>query len=46
MRRLLLSAFCVCAASAQIDSAKIVPAYSVAPSVFQIGQTPNVLLCN
>src|SRR6266550_1508007 len=46
MRRLLLLTLFACAASAQTDSqtSKIVPAYSVAPSVFQIGQTPNVLL--
>jgi Collagen triple helix repeat (20 copies) len=46
MRRLLLFTLFACAASAQTDSqsGKIVPAYSVAPSVFQIGQTPNVLL--
>jgi hypothetical protein len=46
MRRLLLSTLWICVASAQTDgqSDKIVPAYSVAPSVFQIGQTPNVLL--
>ena len=46
MRRLLLFILFVCAASAQTDSqsSKIVLAYSVAPSVFQIGQTPNVLL--
>src|SRR5713101_966891 len=46
MRHFLLSMLCVCAASAQTDSqnSKIMPAYSVAPGVFQIGQTPNVLL--
>ena len=46
MRCLLLLTLFARAASAQTDSqtSKIVPAYSVAPSVFQIGQTPNVLL--
>jgi hypothetical protein len=45
MRHLLLSALFLCAASAQSDPTdKIVLAYTVAPSVFQIGQTPNVLL--
>jgi hypothetical protein len=46
MRRLLLSTLWMCVASAQTgnQSDKIAPAYSVAPSVFQIGQTPNVLL--